>query len=165
MTTYEQAVQTWRTGGADGLLVPDTVTPPARMRSGPPLFRRYLVLITPRIVKDVRTALSNATVVASPEERDCLASLLLTYSVNVQSAKDIRLLTQEQYMSNTGCVDAYCTSVVEGSPFLSRLAYPFYVSGVTLNDMPTARYNPAGYTKSLNLDFITTSCYNVRRGS
>lgn len=163
-TTYEQAVQTWRTGGAEGFLLPDIVAPPNGTQRGGPLFKRYVVLLTPRIISDVRTVMNNGTLVASPEERDCLARLLTSNRVASKNAKDIRLLTQEQYLTSSDCVDVYCTSVVENSTFLSQLTRPYFVTGVNLTNMAASSYDPTKYEKAMNLDRVSTSCYYLRRG-
>lgn len=161
VTTYEQALQAWRSGVAGALLLPDTVPVPRGLVQSNFLFTRYLVLLTPRVITDYRAALMGKTLVASPEERECLAQLLLDNNVGQQSVTDIRLLTQEQYLEHTTCVDVYCTSVVVGSRFLSKLPFPFYVGGVVLKGRQTFTYDATRYPKALNLDAVTTSSVKV----
>jgi hypothetical protein len=163
VTTYEQAVQTWRSGEAEGVLVPETMAAPSVGRRSAPLFKRYLVLLTPRVTTNLQVVLKNSTLVASPEERDCLAKVLSANKIGAKATKDIRLLTQEQYLANSECVDVYCTSVVTRSAFLSKLSYPFFVSGIKLPGLGVDSYDPQYYTKCLNLDAFETSFYNVRR--
>ena len=61
---------------------------------------------------------------ASPEQRDYLAKIInATQSV----PSDIKLLTQEQLLSDPSCVDVYVTAVQQPSPFISRLTSPMYM--------------------------------------
>jgi len=110
---------------------------------------RFVVVIDKSISDE---SFQNRICAASPEQRDYLAALLQRTK---QTPSDLKLLTQEQYLDDSTCVDIFVTSVASPSKFLQSLPFEFYIKQMHTDDQ-TEDFPAHTYNRSYNVKQITT---------
>lgn len=127
---------------AAGLLAGVLSTTPPRRGA-----RRGAVVDEVQVVALARTpdagSLSGLICAASPEQRDVLAEM-----VGAAVPRDLKLLTQQQYLQDSACVDVFVTAVRHPSAFLASLPQPVFMRDLPA---PDAAFPADTYPNTFNL--------------
>ena len=146
--TEQAMLDAWYSGRVSSII---TSTPPSQAHSEARVGQRYVVVIS----KKIQDGLDDCICAASPEQRDMLPHLQ-----NFKSVRDLKLMTQQQFLADSSCVDVFVTAVQQPSPFLAAIPFPFYLQNVPSGDVSFAADR---YPLAYNMSPVDTISFDIWR--